>query len=194
MKSIEKQILSATKTLNSRLRRLRKEDLPTAAEQRIDELKLHKPGFVTGKDYISSSTAGLSERQKTEKLKIIRGLLLETETVKQARENVERKMKQWNVNKEEANRRIRAGRVFYQVLGYQNGLFESDDVHDAITEFDSTPDFNELLNKLFRDHGIDLQNEVSGREELLKWMNDNQEIPAGVDAIYNHDTGVIEYI
>jgi hypothetical protein len=61
IKSIAQQIISATKTLNSRLRRLRAEDLPTATDQKLQDIELFRPGFVTGKGYVSSSTAGMSD-------------------------------------------------------------------------------------------------------------------------------------
>lgn len=193
MKSIEQQILSATKTLNSRLRRLRAEDLPSAAEARLKEIEMHRPGFVTEKHFISSSTKGLTERQKMEKLKMIHGLLLETETVKEARENVKQKMREWNVSKEEANRRIRAGRVFYQVLGYRGGVFDSDRVHVAIEEFEKTPGYDELIDKIYLDYGNELQNELNGRQILLEWMNEKHKIPAGVEAVEDPTTGRIVY-
>ena len=193
MKSLKQQILSATKTLNSRLRRLKNEDLPTAAEQRLTEIEMHRPGFVTGKGYVSSSTKGMTDAQLQEKLRMIQGLINETETVKEARENLERKIKEWNTTKEEARRRIRAGRVFYQVLGYANGIFDSDRIHTAIEEFDKTPDYNELIDKIFLDYGFEMQNEVNGRELLLDWMNDNNVIPMGVEALKDPETGKIVY-
>lgn len=193
MKSLKAQIISATKTLNSRLRRLRAEDLPTATDQKLQDIELFRPGFVTGKRYVSSATAGMSDAQLKEKLDIIKDLISTTETVKEAREYLEKKMKKWKMKKEEAKERIRRGRVFYRVLGYQNGIFDSDQVHESIEEFDKTPDYPELIDRLMRDYGQELQNERNGREVLLEWMNEKQEIPLNVDAIKDPTTGQIVY-
>lgn len=193
MKSLKAQIISATKTLNSRLRRLRAEDLPTATDQKLQDIELFRPGFVTGKRYVSSATAGMSDAQLKEKLDMIKDLISTTETVKEAREYLEKKMKKWKMKKEEAKERIRRGRVFYRVLGYQNGIFDSDQVHESIEEFDKTPDYPELIDRLMRDYGQELQNERNGREVLLEWMNEKQEIPLNVDAIKDPTTGEIVY-
>ena len=187
------QIVSATKTLNSRIRRLRAEDLPSFATPRMQDIELHRPGFLTQSGYVSSSSAGLDEFQLQEKLKLIKGLINETETVSQAREIVETKMKEWKVKKEEAIKRIKAGRVFYQVLGYRGGIFDSDRVHDAIIEFDKTPAYSELIDRIYRDYGHELQNEVNGKEILLEWMNEKHEIPIGVEAVEKPDTHEIVY-
>lgn len=192
-KSLAQQILSATKTLNSRLRRLRAEDLPATSEQRLREIQMHRPGFVTPKGFVSSSVKGMTEQEMKEKLRMIRGLLQNTETVPQARENLEQKRKQWNVSKEEARERIRAGRVFYQVLGYRGGIFDSDRVHIAIEEFEKTPTYNELIDKIYYDYGSELQNEVNGRENLLNWMNEKRIIPPYVEAVYDGATDRIVY-
>lgn len=193
MKSLKAQIISATKTLNSRLRRLRAEDLPTATDQKLQDIELFRPGFVTGKRYVSSATAGMSDAQLKEKLDMIKDLISTTETVKEAREYLEKKMKKWKMKKEEAKERIRRGRVFYRVLGYRNGIFDSDQVHESIEEFDKTPDYPELIDRLMRDYGQELQNERNGREVLLEWMNEKQEIPLNVDAIKDPTTGQIVY-
>lgn len=192
-KSLAQQILSATKTLNSRLRRLRAEDLPATSEQRLEEIKLHRPGFITPKGFVSSSVKGMTEKEMKEKLRMIKGLLQNTETVPEARKNLEQKRQQWNVSKEEARERIRAGRVFYQVLGYRGGIFDSDRVHVAIEEFEKTPTYDELIDKIYYDYGSELQNEVNGRENLLNWMNEKRIIPPYVEAVYDGATGRIVY-
>ena len=121
-------------------------------------------------------------QQLHDRLKWIRGITENTETVTQARELVERKAKEWNVKKKEAARRIKAGRVFYQVLGGEGYKWDSTQVHDAITEFDKTPSFDELENKLYEMFGEKLQGEEEGSENLREWMNENNEIPPGVMA------------
>lgn len=187
------QIVSATKTLNSRIRRLRAEDLPSFATPHMQDIELHRPGFLTKAGYVSSSSAGLDEFQLREKLRLIKGLISETETVTQAREIVEKKMKEWNVKKQEAIKRIKAGRVFYQVLGYRGGVFDSDRVHVSIEEFEHTPSYSELIDRIYRDYGHELQNEVNGRIILLEWMNEKHEIPVGVEAVEDPQTGRIVY-
>lgn len=179
---LKQAIKSAAKTLNSRIRRLKNEKLPSTAEHRITEALKHKRPEVTKSGYVSGSTAGLTLQQLQERLKWIRGITENTETVKQARELVERKAKEWNVKKEEAARRIKAGRVFYQVLGGEGYKWDSTQVHDAITEFDKTPSFDELENKLYQMFGEKLQGEEDGSENLRGWMNENNEIPPGVMA------------
>lgn len=154
---------------------------------------MHRPGFVTPKGFVSSSVKGMTEQEMKEKLRMIRGLLQNTETVPQARENLEQKRRQWNVSKEEARERIRAGRVFYQVLGYRGGIFDSDRVHIAIEEFEKTPTYDELIDKIYYDYGSELQNEVNGRENLLNWMNEKRIIPPYVEAVYDGATDRIVY-
>ena len=166
-KTLAQQILSATKTINSRLRRLRAEDLPATSEQRLREIQMHRPGFITPSGFVSSSVKGMTDNEMREKLRMIRGLLQNTETVPQARENLEKKRQQWNVSKEEARERIRAGRVFYQVLGYRGGIFDSDRVHVAIEEFEKTPSYDDLVDKIYYDYGSEFQFETNGRENLL---------------------------
>lgn len=193
VKKLKQQIVSATKTLNSRLRRLRAEDLPATTEHNIHELGLLRPGFVTESGYISAATAGMEWDELKEKLDTIRGLIKETETVKQARENVERKMKQWNVSKQEAKRRIKQSRVFYQILGYRGGIFESDDIKTAIESFDKTPNYDQLLDEMFLRFGVEMQNERAARGLLLEWMNNKNIIPLGVSAVKDMKTGRIYY-
>lgn len=179
-KELKQAIKSETKTLNSRLRRLKNENLPSSADQRIADMQKFKHPFVTASGYVSGSTKGLTVKQLNEKLKWIRGVTENTETVKQARELVERKAKEWNVKKDEAARRIKAGRLFYQVLGAQGYKWDSTEVHDAITEFDKTPSYDELMDKLMEKFGADLQDTEEGRETLRDWIEENDYVPADV--------------
>lgn len=179
-KELKQAIKSATKTLNSRLRRLKNENLPSSVDQRIADAKKFNSPLVTSSGYVSGSTKGLTMRQLSEKLKWIRGVTENTETVTQARELVERKAKEWNVKKDEAARRIKAGRLFYQVLGAQGYKWDSTQVHDAITEFDKTPSYDELQNKLMEKFGADLQDTEEGRETLRDWIEENDYVPPDV--------------
>lgn len=179
-KELKQAIKSATKTLNSRLRRLKNENLPSSVDQRIADAKKFNSPLVTSSGYVSGSTKGLTMQQLNEKLKWIRGVTDNTETVTQARELVERKAKEWNVKKEEAARRIKAGRLFYQVLGAQGYKWDSTQVHDAITEFDKTPSYDELQDKLMEKFGADLQDTEEGRETLRDWIEENDYVPADV--------------
>lgn len=180
-KELKQAIKSATKTLNSRLRRLKNENLPSSADYRIAEAQKFKHPLVTSSGYVSGSTKGMTMKQLNEKLKWIRGVMENTETVTQARELVERKAKEWNVKKDEAARRIKAGRLFYQVLGAQGYKWDSTEVHDAITEFENTPSYDELQDKLMEKFGADLQDTEEGRETLRDWIEENDYVPAGVD-------------
>lgn len=177
---LKQAIKSATKTLNSRLRRLKNENLPSSVDQRIADAKKFNSPLVTSSGYVSGSTKGLTMQQLNEKLKWIRGVTENTETVTQARELVERKAKEWNVKKDEAARRIKAGRLFYQVLGAQGYKWDSTQVHDAITEFDKTPSYDELQDKLMEKFGADLQDTEEGRETLRDWIEENDYVPADV--------------
>lgn len=179
-KELKQAIKSATKTLNSRLRRLKNENLPSSVDQRIADAKKFNSPLVTSSGYVSGSTKGLTMQQLNEKLKWIRGVTENTETVTQARELVERKAKEWNVKKDEAARRIKAGRLFYQVLGAQGYKWDSAQVHDAIMEFDKTPSYDELLDKLMEKFGADLQDTEEGRETLRDWIEENDYVPPDV--------------
>lgn len=179
---LKQAIKSATKTLNSRLRRLKNEDLPSHAETQLKTARNMDPGLVTPSGYVSGSTKNMTVQQLRDKLKFIRGITKNTETVTQAREKLAEKMKEWNVNKQEAARRIRAGRVFYQVLGAQGYKWDSTQIQQAIEEFDSTPSYEDLENRLFEKFGQDMQDESEGREYLREWMNEHNEIPPGVYA------------
>lgn len=180
-KELKQAIKSATKTLNSRLRRLKNESLPSSADQRIADAQKFNSPLVTSSGYVSGSTKGLTMQQLNEKLKWIRGVTENTESVTQARELVERKAKEWNVKKDEAARRIKAGRLFYQVLGAQGYKWDSTQVHDAITEFDKTPSYDDLQDKLMEKFGADLQDTEEGRETLRDWIEENDFVPPNVD-------------
>lgn len=179
---LKRAIVSATKTLNSRIRRLKNEDLPSSIDQRLSDLKKFNHPMLTAAGYISSSTAGMTLKQLQAKLKYIRGLTENTETVAQAREMVERKSREWNVKKTEAARRIRAGRLFYQVLGGRGFKWDSEQVRQAMQEFEHTPEYDELENKLYEMFGADMQDTDDGAEPLREWMNEHDTIPPGVDA------------
>lgn len=183
---LKRAIKSAAKTLNSRIRRLKNENLPSSVDQRLSDAQKFNSPLVTKSGYVSGSTAGLTLKQLQEKLKWIRGVTENTETVTQARELVEKKSKEWGVKKEEAARRIKAGRVFYQVLGGQGYKWDSTQVHDAIQEFDSTPTYDELENKLYEKFGSEMQDTDDGLESLREWMNNSGLIPDGVYA--HHET------
>lgn len=183
---LKKAIKTAAKTLNSRIRRLKNENLPSSTNHRIQDAQKHNSPLVTSSGYVSGSTAGLTLKQLESKLQWIRGVTENTETVAQSRELVEKKAAEWGVKKEEAARRIQAGRVFYQVLGSQAYKWDSNDVHDAIEEFSSTPSYDELENKLFEKFGRDMQGSDDGGEALREWMNENDKIPPGVYA--HHET------
>lgn len=182
IKTLQRQLVSATKTLNSRIRRLRAENLPSSTEYRIREAERMETGYITPSGYVSASTKGMTANEIKQKLKWVRGVTENTETVKQSRALVNLRMREWGTTKEETKDRIRAGRVFYQVLGYRGGVFDSDRVHYAIEEFAKTPSYDTLVNRIFQDYGREMQNEVNGREELLRWMNKTGIIPAGVNA------------
>lgn len=179
---LKRAIVSATKTLNSRIRRLKNENLPSSVDARISDLKKFNHPFVTAAGYISGSTKGATLKQLNEKLKWIRGVLENTETVAEARELVERKSREWNVKKSEAARRIRAGRLFYQVLGGRGFKWDSEQVRQAMQEFEHTPSYDELENKLYEMFGADMQDTDDGAEPLREWMNEHDTIPPGVDA------------
>ena len=172
---LKRAIKSAAKTLNSRIRRLKNENLPSSTNQRLQDAQKHNSPLVTSSGYVSGSTTGLTLNQLESKLKWIRGVTENTETVAQSRELVEKKAAEWGVKKEEASRRIQAGRVFYQVLGGQGYKWDSTQVHDAITEFDSTPSYDELENKLYEKFGADMQGTDDGGESLRDWMNKNND-------------------
>ena len=182
IKTLQRQLVSATKTLNSRIRRLRAEDLPSSTEYRIREAERMETGYITPTGYVSAATKGMTANEIKQKLKWVRGVTENTETVKQSRALVQLRMREWGTTKEETKERIRAGRVFYQVLGYRGGVFDSDRVHYAIEEFAKTPSYDTLVNRIFQDYGVEMQNEVNGREELLRWMKKTGIIPAGVNA------------
>lgn len=192
IKTLQRQLVSATKTLNSRIRRLRAEDLPSSTEYRIREAERMETGYITPSGYVSASTKGMTVNELKQKLKWVKGVTENTETVKQSRALVNLRMREWGTSKEETKERIRAGRVFYQVLGYRGGVFDSDRVHYAIEEFAKTPSYDTLVNRIFQDYGVEMQNEVNGREELLRWMNKTGIIPAGVNA-EEDKTGRISY-
>jgi len=192
IKTLQRQLVSATKTLNSRIRRLRAEDLPSSTEYRIREAERMETGYITPSGYVSASTKGMTANEIKQKLKWVKGVTENTETVKQSRALVDLRMREWGTTKEETKDRIRAGRVFYQVLGYRGGVFDSDRVHYAIEEFAKTPSYDTLVNRIFQDYGREMQNEVNGREELLRWMNKTGIIPAGVNA-EEDKTGRISY-
>lgn len=177
---LKSAIKSAAKTLNSRIRRLQKEGLPSTSEQRLADAKKFGSPLVTASGFVSGSTKNLTEKQLREKLKWIRGVTENTETVTQARELVEKRAQEWGVKKEEAARRIRAGRVFYQVLGAQGYKWDSTEIHEAIEEFDSTPTYDELQDKLMRKFGEKMQDTEEGRELLREWIESHNEIPWGV--------------
>ena len=182
IEQLKRAIVSETKTLNSRIRRLQKEHLPSSIDAKITELKKFKHPFVTEKGFISASTKGYTEKQLKEKLKWIRGVKENTETVKEAREMLERRAKEWNVKKEEAARRIRSGRVFYQVLGEQGYKWDSDQVKSAIEEFEETPTYEELHDKLIEKFWYTLVDTEEGREMFRDWMTDKNFIPGDVPA------------
>lgn len=188
---LKSAIKSAAKTLNSRIRRLKNEDLPSNVDQRLKDQIKYKTGLVTPSGYVSGSTAGLTLKQLQSKLKWIKRVTSNTETVKQARENVERKAREWNVKKEEAARRIRAGRMFFQVLGSTRYKWDSTEVQEAIQEFDHTPTYDDLENKLFEKFGQDIQDTEEGADALLDWMNEHDIIPPGVNA--HRENGKIVY-
>lgn len=179
---LKQKIISESKTLNSRIRRLRKESLPSSVDARLQQAKDFKSPLVTASGFVSASTKGLTLKQLREKLKWIRGVKENTETVQQARLLVEQKAKEWNVKKKEAARRIQQGRLFYQVIGYQGYKWDSTEVQDAITSFDHTPTFDELVNRLYEKFGHTMQDTQEGQDLLKAWMNEHNEIPWGVYA------------
>lgn len=192
MKTIEQEITSLSKTINSRLLRLQRAGLPHSAEYRLAELSRLNSKLVTAAGFVSTSTRGMTERQKTQKLKWMRDLLKNIETVPQAREQVRAKSIKWGISESAAAEYLRAGRVFTQVVGYKNGLFDSEQVQKVIQEFEHAPDLPELIDRLYETYGRDIQDEISGRGLLLEWMCKNDTIPDGVRADY--DDGVIKYI
>lgn len=188
---LKRKIISETKTLNSRLKRLENENLPSASFAKIQQAKEMNNGYVTSLGRISAATANMTEKQLKDKLKWIRGIKEQTQTVKEAKIYVEKKAKEWNVSTDTAKERIRQGRVFNQALSYRSGIFDSDRVHLSIEEFESTPSYDELIKQLFIDFGVELQDEISGRWELLKFMNDTGIIPPGVRAERKDDGRIV---
>lgn len=192
---LRSKIRSMAKTLNSRLTRLEKEGLPASTQYRIEQAKDMETGYITETGKISGAVSGMTEYELKTKMHWLAGMLESTETVTQARENVKKKMAEWKVDRETAIQRIKQGRVFYQVLQYggASGVFDSERVHIAIEEFDRTPNYSELVDKVFMDFGYSMQHERAARKELLKWMRDKNVVPPGVAAEYNPETGQIDY-
>lgn len=182
IEELKQKVISETKNLNSRLRRLEKEGLPSAAFGKIQQAKSMGSELVTDSGMISERTADYTAKQLMSKLKWIRGIQEKTQTVTQTRQYVAEKQKEWGTSYEETIKRINQGRVFYQAVGFRGGIFDSDRVHISIEEFESTPSYDELIKRLFMDFGVELQDEINGRWELLKFMNDTGIIPPGVNA------------
>lgn len=191
IKKLQQQIKSSAKTLNSRLRRLRAEGLSPSTQRRITDAKTMESPLVTESGYISGSYAGLTARQLRAKLKWIKGMLDNTETVKQAQENVAIRAREWHVTVEEAKERMKYGGVFGQVLNFNRGIFDSTQVNKAISEFEETPSYNELLDKMFVEYGESIQGFDPGRTELKEWMNKNKIIPWGVYAHFTKNGDII---
>lgn len=180
------------KKLNNRLQRLAREGLPATSTAQIETARnTRRKNFVTDSGRVSLSVKGQTEKQLQEKLKFIRGILENTETVKQARENVETKMKQWGTTKQETIRRIKAGRVFNQVAEYSQ-VFDSEQIRVAISTFAHTPTFDELENKLFDMYGKNMQDFAGERDALYEYMNKTGNIPPGVLAKKN-ERGEIQF-
>lgn len=194
IKELQKKIKSATKTANSRLRRLKENDLQSHVFTKLEQARRMKSDLVTDSGFISAKYTGYTEKELIAKLKWIKGITEQTETVKQAKTKQRELMEKWNTSKEETNRRIRAGRVFFQALGYQNYLFDSTQVKEAIEEFDKTPTTEELIDRCFEKFGSEIQDDIEGRDALLEWMNRKHIIPDGVNAVENPLTGKIIYI
>lgn len=173
------------KKLNNRLQRLAREGLPATSTAQIETARnTRRKNFVTDSGRVSLSVKGQTEKQLQEKLKFIRGILENTETVKQARENVENKMKQWGTSKQETIRRIMAGRVFAQIQDYST-VFDSEQIRVAISTFSHTPTFDELEAKLYELYGKDMQDFAGERDALYEYMNRTGNIPPGVLAKKN---------
>lgn len=182
IEELKRKVINETKTLNSRLRRLEKEGLPSAAFAKIQQAKSMGSELVTDSGMISARTYGYTEKQLKSKLRWIRGVNEKTQSVTQARKYVAEKAKEWGTSYDETVKRINQGRVFYQAIGYRGGIFDSDRVHLSIEEFEHTPSYNDLIKQLFMDFGVELQDEINGRWELLKFMNETGIIPPGVKA------------
>lgn len=192
IEELKRKVISETKTLNSRLRRLEKEGLPSTAFAKIQQAKAMGSELVTDSGMISARTAGYTQKQLMSKLKWIRGISANTQSPTETKKYVAEKQKEWGTSYDETVKRINQGRVFYQAVGYRGGIFDSDRVHLSIEEFESTPSYDELITKLFMDFGVELQDEINGRWELLKFMNDTGIIPPGVNA-EKKDNGQIVY-
>lgn len=191
VKTLQKQIKSTVKTLNSRLRRLRKEGLSPSTQRRIVDAQTMESPLVTPSGYISGAYAGMTARQLRAKLKWVRGMLENTETVVQARENVAKRAAEWRVTIEEAKERMRYGGVFGQVLNFNRGVFDSDQVNKVISEFEETPDYDELLDKMYLEYGEAIQGFEPGRSDLKEWMNRKKLIPWGVYAHFTQSGEII---
>lgn len=185
IQALQKQIVSACKTLNSRLRRLKKAGLPASSMERIQTAKNMGSPLVTESGFISSSYKGMTQEQLKAKLKWIRGITEQTETVPQARELVKKRAEQWGVDEQTAADRIRSGRVFAQVLNANPMIFESDDVNDTITEFSSTPTYDELENALYKKYGSQLADVQQSREYVRRWIERTRELPYGVQGKFD---------
>lgn len=192
IQELQKAVVREAKNINRRLARLRAEDLPSTSFHKIQTAKNMKSPLITESGNISTSFKGMSESELKAKLKYIRGLAEDTETVKQARALVHQKAKEWKVSVETAKKRIRAGRIFDQVLDFRSFLYDSTHVHNAIQEFEHTPTFEQLDDKLMEMYGSEIQDIFEGRDILLEWMNEHDTIPPGVFAHYD-DNGKIVY-
>lgn len=186
-KELEKAIRSAAKTANSRIRRARRAGLPTSSTERLETARKMNSPLVTESGFVSATTKGLTEKQLQQKLKWIRGITEQTETVEQARKRVQQKAKEWNVSEETAKHRLESGRIFSQILTDYSTIFDSNKINEVMNEFNHTPTYDELIEALFMKYGKDLQDLSYEREFLRRWINENKKIPDGVNGSFNEN-------
>lgn len=205
---LQKQIRLEADKINKRLASLEKIDFVPTSVKIVKPMINHGSGWVKKKndsfrvsakttEVVSTKKGGRTTKPKRKKelekqLKFLKNLAKETETKSQAVKKIKETAEKEKISYEEAQQLLKTGRVFDSVMNNYSYMFDSKQIQSALESFDKTPSFSQLIDRCMEMFGREIQDDMYGADELLKWMNNKMIIPEGVQAHFENGSVVYD--
>ena len=204
---LQRQIKLESDKINKRLASLEKIGYAPTSIKIVKPLISHGSGWVRKKNDSFRVSAKTTENVSTKKgkktkvkrkkelekqLKFLKNLAKETETKGQAIKKIKETAEKEKISYEEAQQLLKTGRVFDSVMNNYSYMFDSKQIQSALESFEKTPSFSQLIDRCMEMFGREIQDDLYGSEELLKWMNNKMNIPEGVQAHFENGSVVYD--
>lgn len=168
LQALQREVKKMANSANKRLQRLEKQGLEPTTEIFKNLINAQDQGrFFAGKGKkprFTEGVKGMTIEQLEQYKKILQNADLPTVT--EGKKRVQEYAKQHEMSYSDALKSMREDDVFDLVVNYLHPYLDSEQVHNAIITFTSTPTYDDLLRKVIEDNATLLRDQ--GANQILE--------------------------